>query len=207
MKALAAAVFLVLVSPAAAVPPAVPFASLQEADPFEGAWSPEALEQAAEPIIEAWRKGGPQAGDGALEVALARADGAPERARILTAYGVYLMVENTSEDLTIGSTLALPYMQRALDEGRSGFPADSRMLAVLLHDAATTEFMARARTRRRRPRHGSKRPTASAGIGSARATRKRFRHWSSWRKSAGSRSAWRTIPPASTPFPACTSAY
>lgn len=139
MKAFAAAVFLALSSPAAAVP----VSPWQEADPFTGAWSPDALEQAAEPILEAWRKGGPRAGDAALDAFLARADGASERARILTAYGVYLMVENTSEDETVGSTLALPYMQRALTEGRSGFPSDSRMLAVLLHDAATTEFMAR----------------------------------------------------------------
>ncbi len=142
MKALAAAVLVALASPAGPAPAPVPVVQSQ-ADPFTGAWGPEALEEEAAPIIEAWRKGGPAAGDAMLTVLLERADGAAGRARILTAYGVSLMVENTSEDLTIGSTLALPYMQRALAEGRSGFPADSRLLAVLLHDAATTEFMAR----------------------------------------------------------------
>lgn len=143
MKALAGAVLLALIPASAAVPAAASHVQSREADPFAGAWSAEALEREAEPIIQAWRKGGTPAGDAALDIRLSRANGAAERARLLTAYGVHLMVENTSEDLTIGSALALPYMQRAVIEGRDGFPADSRMLAVLLHDAASTEFMAR----------------------------------------------------------------
>lgn len=117
--------------------------ALQDADdPFAGGWSHEALGIEAEPLIKARLAGGKVAGDAALEIRLARLADPAERARVLTAYGVGLM-SNLDSGAPAAALEAFPYMKRAVAEGRQGFAADSRMLAMLLSDAANTEFMAR----------------------------------------------------------------
>lgn len=126
--------------PQAVAPPTV--TTRLSDDPFAGAWSQTALQETAEPLMKSVRAGGLAAGNAELEARLARTSDPVERSRLLTAYGIGLMSE-LDEGQGEGAGPALPFMQRAVVEGRAGFPADSRMLAMLLSDAASTEFMAR----------------------------------------------------------------
>jgi hypothetical protein len=146
IRSLVFLVGLAMTSVAVAAPsPSAPQASRTAPDPddpLSGPWSSEALEEAAAPLFKLRRLNGAAAGDGALETRLSATPDAAERARLLTAYGVTLMSED-SDDPIAAAALALPYMKRAVAEGRQGFAADSRMLAMLLSDAARTEFMAR----------------------------------------------------------------
>lgn len=128
----------------AGVAPVVPQASHPVSDPddpFAGAWSTEALLEAAEPFLKHRRSRGGAAGDAALEARLSNTADPAERARLLTAYGVAVMSDG--DDVVISAAAAFPFMKRAVAQGRQAFSPNSRMMAMLLSDAARTEFRAR----------------------------------------------------------------
>lgn len=127
-------------SPSVAPPGAVQAADPD--DPYGGRWTPEVLSETAEGLMKARREGGPAQADRVLAAMLARTADPAERSRVLTAYGLQLMMEGADEPIQAAAE-ALPYMKQAVGEGRQGFAGESRMLAMLLSDAATTEFMAK----------------------------------------------------------------
>lgn len=106
-------------------------------DPYEGSWANDVFERDVAGPISATRTGGLAKGAAQLEHLLQQSgEDSTERARLLFAFAVGL------PPLGIDYEDTLPWLRRAIDEGRSGFPTDSRRFAMILSGYAETEVMA-----------------------------------------------------------------
>jgi hypothetical protein len=102
-------------------------------DPFAGPWAEEELERAVKGPLEALDKGDLNVAEQRVEQLLTAAASDPaERARLMTAWAIALMIHADKGD-------PLPWLRRAAAEARTAWPADSRLRAMALSDYGTFE--------------------------------------------------------------------
>lgn len=102
-------------------------------DPFVGPWSEASLETAVAGPREALDKGDLTEAERRVQRLLDGAPDAAERSRLATAWAIALMIHHSDK----GDPL--PWLRRAAEEARLGYPGDSRLLAMALGDYGTFE--------------------------------------------------------------------
>lgn len=109
----------------------------QSDDPYEGSWANDTFERDVAGPISTTRTGGLAKGAAQLEHLLQQSgEDSAERARLLFAFALALPPIGIDYDDT------LPWLRRAINEGRAGFPTDSRRFAMILSGYAETEVLA-----------------------------------------------------------------